>query len=110
MGAYQILVDANKKILIEKELNSKDQKNNITKGAEAIIFLDMVQIVYHKLREINSSRVIMFCDNKYVERMLGRSMMRVNHFNQDVVAEGVAINRLINQIQIRVKIERIDHI
>ena len=74
----------------------KDWKNNTPQGAKAIIFLDMVQMVYHKLQEINSGGVIMFCDNKDVERISSRSIIRVNHFNQDAVAEGAAINRLIN--------------
>ena len=102
-----MLVDVDKRVLIEKELFSKDQKNNTPKGAEVIIFLDMVQTVYQKSQGINSGAVTMFCDNKDVKRMSNRSMTRVNHFNQDAAAEGAAINRLINQIQIRVRIEKV---
>ena len=41
-----MLVDVDKRVLIEKELYSKDWKNNTPKGSEAIIFLDIVQTVY----------------------------------------------------------------
>ena len=48
IGAYQVLVNKDKRVLMEKELFSKEQNTNVPKIAEAIIMLDIIKTINKK--------------------------------------------------------------
>ena len=92
---------------MEKELFSKEWGSNIAKAAKAIVMLDMITTAYEKSREMKNRRLKAFIDNRELGKMVNGSIEIANHYNQNRVAEVIAIKRLIDECPIVIEVERI---
>ena len=66
IGAVWVLMIRSKRILIKREVYSKDWQVNIGRTAEAIILLDFMHIVYNKAYELEEGAVTISMDNNEV--------------------------------------------
>jgi len=66
--------------------------------------LDLMQIVFNKLHNLNEGSLTISIDNKKVQRMTHGSLWVANYFNQDSVAEAEVIRRMLRE---RVDIDRV---
>lgn len=93
---------------MKKELFSKLWYLNTSKSAEAIVLLDIVQIIYSKSICMQYRSVKMTMDNKKVQQITHRSAKVVNYYNQDVATEALVIERIINNGKINTIIKKFD--
>ena len=94
IGAYWVIIDKDRNILIEKELFSNKQEMNTTRIAEAIILLDMIQIINNKSYDIMNMNLTVAIDNEAVQQMIHREIVVPNHYNQDASAQAYTIKRI----------------
>ena len=63
MGAYWMIIDKDRNILIEKELFTKEQEINTARIAEAVILLDIIRTINDKSYNIINVRITIAIDN-----------------------------------------------
>ena len=107
MGGYWMLMTLDKRILIEKELYSKNWHINMPRSVEEIILLDLVQILYHKARQIEEGGIIITFDIKEMWRMANEGMKIANHYNQDAAVEGLVVDRLVREMNINIVLDKV---
>ena len=77
------------------------------RGAKVIMMLDIVQTIYQKVKNIDEGQITIAMDNKAMWRIANRIIEIANHFNQEAVAEGAAIQRLIEESLINVRMDKV---
>ena len=107
MGVYWMIMMINRKIVLEKELYSKNWQYNIPRSTEAIVLLDIMQVVKQKAVSIEDRAIVIVIDNKVVQKMAYRLIEIVNYFNQDSATECIAIKRLKEEAIIDINIDRV---
>ena len=75
--------------------------------AEAIILLDLVNVIREKVENIEEGKIIVAIDNSKIKRMIDRLMKIVNYLNKDATAECVAIHRLKKEVSIDINIIKV---
>ena len=80
---------------------------NTTRTVEAIILLDMIWTINDKSYNIMDTKMIIAMDNKAVWRMIYRGMKVPNYYNQDAAAEVSAIERITQQCNVNLQIEKV---
>ena len=78
MGAYWVIMNVKKQILMEKELYSKSWYINTVKTAKAFILLDFVMTIYTKLYSTTHRNINVCFDNSKVWKMLNGGMITFN--------------------------------
>ena len=102
MGAYQVIMNMQKQILMEKELYSKSQYINTAKTAKVFILLDFVITIYTKSYNITHRNIIVYFDNSKVWKMSNDRMITFNKYNQDRAVEAKQIQEAAENIPINI--------
>ena len=66
MGAYWMIMTIDKRILMERELFSKELYLNILRTVKAMILLDFINMFRNKSRQIAEGNITVLMDNKEV--------------------------------------------
>ena len=74
IGGLQIIIMIKRKYEIEHRIYSKDWKVNISKVAEAIVLLDLIEMVAKRTKKINQGILVIYCDNKKLYQSINREM------------------------------------
>ena len=96
-----------KEILMKKEVFLKEWKINTPRMAEAVILLDMIYTINGKSYDINGVDMTVAIDNKAVWRMVHKSLVIPNYFNQDAAAEASLVKKLIEQCNIHLTLQKV---
>ena len=100
MRAVWKIMTRRKRVVIEREIFSKDQSLNNTRLAEEIVLLDFIQTLGNKSYKMSSRTIMISIDNNKVQLMVYRSIIVANYFNEEAAIEIGVIQRLIQQITI----------
>ena len=95
-----------KEELMSHELCAKEWKSNTPKTSEDVILLYLVATLLAKARNTNQGRVEVHINGKDIWRSINATTRVANHFNQDLAAEIIAINKLIKEAVLVVMVIR----
>ena len=68
-------------MVVEKELYSKNQEFNLARTAEAIILLDVINIIREKTLNMEEGKIVVATNNGKIKRMIDRSIETANQHN-----------------------------
>ena len=80
---------------------------NTPRTAEVVILLDMINTISKKSYDINGVDITVVSDNKAIWRMVYRSLVIPNYFNQDAGAKVSLVKRLIEQCNIHLILQKL---
>ena len=66
IGGYWILVDTERRHIMQNTLYHKRWGENTVKGAEAIVLLELIIVIKNKGRNVESGKITMAVDNRKV--------------------------------------------
>ena len=81
---------------------------NILKSPESVILLNLINVIYHKAKQIEQGSITIIMDNESVQKILNRAIKIANHYNQDAAAEYGVITQLIENTPVNVIIDRVN--
>ena len=80
---------------------------NTARIAEATILLDMIQTINNKSYNIMNIKLMVVINNEVVQQIIHRGMVVPNYYNQDAAAEAYTIERIIQQYNINLQIDKV---
>ena len=83
MGSYWLITDNKNQEIIQNTLFHKRWNNNIIKGVEAIVILELLIVLYKRSRNVISGKVTIGIDNPKVYKGLVNEIHKVGYFSQD---------------------------
>ena len=95
MRGYQYLTNIEKNDKIENMLYSNYWKQNTPRVAEAIVVLNMIEVIKIKGRHIVNGKVVISIDSRKVHQMIAQ-ISTANYHIQDRAAEASTIRRFLS--------------
>jgi len=102
MGGSWILTNNNKDKIIQNILYHKNWKKNTAKGAEAITLLELISVLKHRGRDIESGKLSIAVDNRKVYRGITEQIKKASTHTQDAGVEIAQIRRLLKEIKFEI--------
>ena len=81
MGVYWMIIILDKQLVAEKELYSKNWELNLARIAEAIILLDVINVIREKILNIEEGKIVVATDNGKIKKTIDRSIEIANQYN-----------------------------
>ena len=107
MGGYWIIINKEQTIEVKNTLFHKNWDDNTYKGAEAIILLELIEVIEKKGRHILSGKMTIGLDNRKVYQAIVKGIVKASLFSQDGEAEIARIRQLIKRIRFEIELKLI---
>ena len=105
IGSCLFITDEKKQKMMHNTLFHKSWSNNTVKGAEAIMLLELVTVLYKRSKSIALAKTTIAVDNWKKHRGLVDETCKVSYFFQDAGAEIAQIRKLVKETQYKIEFE-----
>jgi len=104
MGGAWIIKNNEGDELLSNEIHHKEWNNNSNVSAEAIMLLELIQVIEWKSRHISSGKIVIALDCREVYRKVVKQIYKTNHIVCDGRGEIAAIKEAISRTSILIEI------
>ena len=104
MTGYWCIRDAKKQLLSKNSMHHKQWQNNTSAGAEAVVLLELMEILERKGRHISQGKTQIGFDNRIVHKKIVENIAKASIFAQDAGAEIAQIKSLKDKIKFEIEL------